>query len=79
MALMRGCAVADRSDDRGGHWRADAGDLSEPLAGWIGRDDLFDLFVHRNDLLQILPLAPQQGSVPVARSRRRFARAFPSD
>ena len=31
------------------------------LTGWIGRSDLFDLFVHRHDLLlQVLPLAPQQ-------------------
>ncbi len=37
------------------------GHLPESLAGWIGRGDLFNLFVHRDDLLlQVFPLAPQQ-------------------
>jgi hypothetical protein len=60
-ALVEGCAVTDRSHDRGCHQRADTGYLSEPLAGRVGRGDLFYLFVHANDLLfEILPLAPEK-------------------
>jgi hypothetical protein len=41
--------------------RADTGDLSESLTGRVGRGNLFDLRVHRNDLLfEILPLAPEK-------------------
>ena len=59
--LVEGSAVADSGHDRGCDQRADTGDLSEPLAGWVGRGDLFDLRVHRNDLLfEILPLAPEK-------------------
>src|SRR5277367_1270656 len=58
---MEGRSVADRSDDRSRNQGAYAGDLPESLAGWIGRGDLLNLFVHRDDLLvQVLPLAPQQ-------------------
>ncbi len=58
---MKGRSVADCGDDRGRNQGAYAGDLPESLAGWIGRGDLFNLFVHRDDLLlQVLPLAPQQ-------------------
>ena len=61
-ALMKGRSVADCGDDRGRNQGAYAGGLPESLAaGWIGRGDLFNLFVHRDDLLlQVLPLAPQQ-------------------
>src|ERR1700722_8653814 len=42
-------------------WRADAWDLPQSLAGWIGGGDLFDFCVHRSNLLfEIFPLAPEQ-------------------
>src|ERR1700722_12119373 len=42
-------------------WRADACDLPQSLAGWIGGGDLFDFCVHRSNLLfEIFPLAPEQ-------------------
>src|SRR5258708_19389885 len=61
MALVEGCDVADSGHDRGCDQRADAWNLSEPLTGWVGRGDLFDLRVHRSDLLfEILPLVPEK-------------------
>ena len=48
---MKGRSVADSGDDRRRNQGAYAGDLSESLAGWIARGDLFNLFVHRDDLL----------------------------
>jgi hypothetical protein len=35
--LTEGCAVTDRGHDRSCDQRANAGDLPDPLAGWIGR------------------------------------------
>jgi hypothetical protein len=57
---MEGCAVTDSGYDRNCNQRANAGDLPEPLAGWIGRSSLFNLRVHSNDLLsEIPPLGPK--------------------
>ena len=59
--LVKGRSVADCGDDRGRNQGTYAKDLPESLAGWIGRSDLFHLFVHRDVLLlQVFPLAPQQ-------------------
>lgn len=55
---MDGCAVTDRGYDRSCDQGANAGDLPESLAGWIGGSNWVNLRVHNNDLmLEILLLS----------------------